>query len=56
MLLANSWNELVCVLNSLLYIPKDDYMAMSSKSREIYLSSFKFDMFKQKYLELFSIL
>ena len=54
--IANSWNELVCVLNSLLDIPKDDYMAMCAKSREIYLSRFTFDMFKQKYLELFSIL
>ncbi len=46
--IANSWNELVCVLNSLLDIPKDDYMAMCAKSREIYLSRFTFDMFKQK--------
>lgn len=40
--IANSWNELVCVLNSLLDIPKDDYMAMCAKSREIYLSRFTF--------------
>ena len=32
--IANSWNELVCVLNSLLDIPKDDYMAMCAKSEK----------------------
>ena len=42
------------MLNSLLDIPKDDYMAMCAKSREIYLSRFTFDMFMEhpKYTQI----
>lgn len=51
---TNSWDKLIEILNNLPNIQEKEYLRMCKNSREIYERKFTFDLFKKKYLNLFS--
>lgn len=50
----NDWDALVCCLNSLSKVNKEEYVKMSKQGREIYKEHFTFETFKANYLRLLS--
>ena len=52
----NDWDDLVKVLNNLPNVTDEEYSRMCKNSRDIYLSNFTFETFKENYLNLLSSL
>lgn len=51
-IVADSWEELLDVLNGLPDMPRSEYESMSRGGREIYEKEYNFDIFKSNYLKL----
>lgn len=51
-IVADSWEELLSVLNGLPDMPRSQYDGMSRGGREIYETEYNFDIFKANYLQL----
>ncbi|UKK59600.1 glycosyltransferase family 4 protein [Prevotella communis] len=53
---VNDWEALIEIINNLPNVSDEKYISMCEKSREIYKHNFSFELFKDKYLQLFNSL